>query len=741
MPALLINTVICGLATAQVESESSGLSLGEVTVTAQRREQSMQEAPVAVSNLSAELLQDSGATDMLDIQMLVPSLSMEQNKGPGFATFRIRGIGNIGNIPNFEPAVGLFIDGAYRSKSGLGVGELVDVDRIEVLRGPQSTLYGRNVTGGLISVITKRPAEDFEGYFEATAADLDELIVKGSISGPISENVQGRLSAMSQNRDGSFDDAFQQADKNDEDMTSVRGQLAFQPNDRLSVLAIVGYVDRNVDCCTPDVEMGATSSLLSTIVTGGQFPLDNDPMNRVIQQNDTYTYDIEATEATLSIDYDFDSFTLTSLTSYDEYEIFSAFDAEQTLLDLAKFYDNQTADTFMQEFRLTSSGDGSVDWMLGVAWYQNDFTRGSLDPDEPLLVFGSHWPLVAAQVPGTPGDTAYFESVNDTENISVFYQGNWHLSDRFALGAGIRWFEEEKTIGITSAASFTTFPSFILAFGVPGPVAARRITNQVAWNINAQYHVSDDSMLYATVSRGAKGGGFNGNWGALTVLQREFEDEEVMSYEVGLKSSLLDRRVTLNANIFLSDFDNFQNATFLGTNFLIDNAKEVSTQGIELDMVALLAKWLTMDLSYTYLDAQYDSFTNGPCVFPMTGNCDFSGEYLPFTADNRWHLGLLGTWTAGSGEIFTRVDYAWTDKTINDSGLDPRSEQSSYGMLNGRIGWRNDAWEFAAWVSNATDEDIVTLASPQTLFGGLDGGRQLFLNDPQSYGATVRVNF
>lgn len=727
---------------AQEDSDATDLYIENVVVTAQRREQSLQEVPVAVNNLSADLLQDAGATDLLNIQHLIPSLTMDQNKGPGFATFRIRGIGNLGNIPNFESAVGLFVDGAYRSKSGLGVGELVDVDRIEVLRGPQSTLFGRNVTGGLISVITKRPTEEFEGFFETRAADNDELAFSGSISGPLADNVQGRLSGMSVSRDGTFYDGFQQADKNDKDTTAVRGQLAFQPSDRTTILLIGGYTEKSVECCAPDVDMGGTSTLLSTIVTGGQFALDTDPMNGVIQQNNTYTYDLEASEITLSIDYEFDAFTFSSLTSYDEYEIVSALDAEQTLLDLGLFNDDQEADTFTQEFRLTSTSDTNFDWILGASYYENSFSRGTVDPaGAPLLTLGSHWPLVSAQAPGSPGDTSFFESANDTENYSVFAQGNWHVGDRVTLGAGIRWFDEEKSIGIRSVANFAVFPSFVLAFGVPVPVDTKRDTDQLVWNLTAQYQATDETMLYASVSQGAKGGGYNGTWGALTVAQREFADEEVLSFEIGVKTSLADNRVTLNANIFHSDFDNFQNASFLGTAFLVSNAESVVSQGIELDILALVSEWLTVDFSYTYLDAEYDKFTNGPCAPPAVGNCDLSGRTMPFAPGDRLHLGLLGTWDAGDGELYARADYTWTGDTDTDSALDPRSLQESYGLLNGRIGWRNDRWDVSAWATNATDERIATLSSPQSLFGGLDAGRQVFLNDPRSYGLTARINF
>ncbi len=235
--------------------------------------------------------------------------------------------------------------------------------------------------------------------------------------------------------------------------------------------------------------------------------------------------------------------------------------------------------------------------------------------------------------------------------------------------------------------------------------------------------------------------------GALSLAQREFDDEEVMNYELGVKTSLLDQRVTLNANVFYSEFDDFQNASFLGLNFLVRNAEEVTTSGLEIDTVALLTSWLTADFSYTYLDTEYEEFTQGACYFgrapdnPANGTCDLSGENLPLAPENRFHLGLSGHWEVGSGELYSRADYSWTDDTDTDNALDPRGVQESYGILNGRIGWRNDSFDIAAWIKNATEEDVVTLSAPQTLFGSVDGGRQLYLNDPRAYGFTVRYSF
>ncbi|MEH6568834.1 MAG: TonB-dependent receptor [Halioglobus sp.] len=739
-------------AVAQNEGGAPKLVLEEVVVTAQRRAQSLQDVPVAVSAMDGDFLRESGTTDLLNLQILVPSLTMEQNKGPGFATFRIRGVGNLGSIPNFEPAVGLFIDGAYRSKSGLGVGQLVDVDRVEVLRGPQSTLYGRNVTAGLISVFTKRPTDEFEGFIDLSAGNYDAAVVKASISGSLGDNIQGRLSGLWEERDGTFEDINQNTKPNEKSSRAVRGQLAFQPTEKLSILAIGGYSEKDADCCNQDVDLGPLGASFSGIIMGAE--PDTDPTNRVVQFSETNTYEDEARELTLKVEYDFKDFVLTSLTSYDDFEIFGLLDSEQTPLDVVTFYDLQEAETFSQEFRLTSDSGGDFDWMAGVAYYKNDFTRGSLDGGEPTATVGVHVVLPPFQAPpalgGLPGDASFFESTYDTENYSIFAQGNWHLNERLTLGAGLRWFTEEKDMTINSRAEVGVFPSYALITTVPAPVAGDRDTDQVAWNLSVSFHTTDDTMLYGSVSQGAKGGGFNGGWdgrGALSVDDREFDDEEVLNYELGVKTSLLDQRVTLNANLFYSEFDDFQNASFLGLSFLVANAEEVTTSGLEIDTVALLTSWLTVDFSYTYVDSEYQKFTEGSCYYgrtpddPVANTCDLSGDPLPLAPENRYHLGVLGHWNVASGELYGRADYSWTDETETDNALEPRGVQDSYGILNARLGWRNDSFDVAAWIMNATDEDVVTLSAPQTLFGSVDGGRQVYLNDPKTYGLTLRYSF
>ena len=735
---------------AQEESSagesSTSLVIEEIVVTAQKRRQALEDVPVVVSVLNSDIIQDAGIVGLADLQNYIPSLLLERNTNPFATTIRIRGVGNLGNIPNFEPAVGLFVDGAFRSRTGIGMGDLVDVERIEILHGPQSTLYGKNVTAGVVSIVTKRPTDEFEGMLEGIAGSDNEYALKASVSGPMGDTVSGRLSALARSRDGLTYDLNRQDDMNEVDQLAVRGQLLLEPTDRLSILAVLGYSDNgtNLKCCAPDTLYGPVSSAFIAALTG-QPPSDNDPANRLIEHNDVYRFESDASEATLNIEYDFDSATLTSLTSFDTYEFSASLDAEQSVLDIWTFDDRQKGDTVSQELRLTSRGDGSFEWMAGAYYYDNDFTRGSLDPSEPLLELGQH--IAPVPLPGAPGDRGYFLGTTETRNLSIFGQGTWHLTDRCSVTGGARWFDEEKRFSVNSSADLAVIPSLALTVTVPAPQSGKRTTDDVAWNLNAQFFATDNLMTYASVSRGVKGGGFNADWGALTLEQREFEDEKVLSYELGMKSSFFDRRLTLNVAFFRSQYDNFQNASFLGVTFLVRNAEEVTTKGLEIDSTAILAEWLQMNVSATFLEAKYDRFTNGPCYFgqtpdnPADGTCVLDGEGLPSAPDLRATLGALGHWDVGSGELYARADGIWTDDVQTNTNLDPRSLQSSYSILNGRLGWRNERLDVSAWIQNATDENVALVSGAQALFGATDGGLQFFLNDPRRYGLTLRYQF
>jgi outer membrane receptor protein involved in Fe transport len=733
-----------GTAGAQ-EAGVSGIE--EVVVTATRREQAFQDVPMAVSALDSQRLLDAGVNEFQEIQSQGPSFEVEANTNPFVTSLRIRGMGNLANIPNFEPAVGLFVDGAYRSRSGVAMGDLLDVERIEILRGPQSVLYPKNVTAGVVSVITQRPTDEFSAWGGASFGNLSYWQLQAGINGPLADGARGRLAVVTSDRDGSFEDIVNGTESGGFSRTAVRGQLEFDLGERANLRLVTGFSDKEGDCCSPDVLLGAaTQGALAAFIR----PVDTDPLNRRTAYSDPYNFEGDQYDLLAELTYDFDWAVLTSTTSYDHFDVQSQFDSEQTALTVAVFIDRQESDAFGQELRLTSTGDGPVTWMTGAYFYDNDFTRGSLSADEPIFVLGPDIVPLPPPFNGAAGDQSSFRSLNDTRHWSLFGQLDWQATERTKLSAGLRYIDEKKSIDVRSNYQVAALPSLALTTTVPTPVVAERSMDGLAWNLSALFDVAADTTVYATVSEGYKAGGYNGDWdasGQLTADRREFDDETVLNLEAGLKSRFWDGQATLNLSVFRSEFDDFQNASFLGLNFLVRNAEKVVTQGIELDGSVRPITGLTIDYAITYLDAEYDEFTQGACYFGRTPTnaaertCDLSGETLPNAPDWRTNLGLQYEQPLAAGTGFVRADWAYSAEQNVDAALDPRAEQGSYSLLSARLGWRNDRYSVSVWGDNLTDETVMTAAGPQTIFGGIDGGLQFYLNESRTYGVTMDVRF
>lgn len=738
-------TLASGAVGAQATDE---MQLEEIVVTAARREQSFQDVPMAVSALDAQRLADAGITQFQGLESQVPSLEIEPNTNPFVTSLRIRGAGNLANIPNFEPAVGLFLDGAYRARSGLAMGDLLDVQRVEILRGPQSVLYPKNVTAGVVSVITQRPTDEFSGWGGVNVGNLGYWQIQGGLNGALTDGVRGRVAAVSSSRDGSFDDSVNGSQSGGYSRAGVRGQVEFDIGERGNLRLIAGYSDKDGDCCSPDVLPGATSRAL---LAAFRRPVDTDPLNRRTAYSDAYKFSGTQYDLLADLTYDFEWATFTSTTSYDAYDTKSRFDSEQSALTVAVFIDRHDSSSFSQEFRLTSEDEGPVTWMTGAYYFANDFTRGSLSPEEPIFVLGPDIvPLPGALFSGAAGDQSSFRSRNDTRHWSLFGQLDWHLTDRATLSGGLRYIDEEKSLDARSTYLVAALPSLALNTTVPAPVVDERSMDGIAWNVSALYDIAADTTVYATVSEGFKAGGYNGDWsanGALTLDQRKFDDETVLNLEAGVKSRFWNDQATLNLSVFRAEFDDYQNASFLGLSFLVRNAEKVVTQGVELDGSVRPVAGLTLDYAVTYLDAQYDKFTSGACYFgrtptnPAERTCDLSGETMPNAPDWRTNLGAQYEHDLGAGTGFIRADWAYSSEQIVDPALDPRTEQDAYSLWSARLGWRNERFTVALWGENLTDETVMSTAGAQTIFGGIDGGLQIFLNEPRTYGLSLDVRF
>ncbi|MCW5725510.1 MAG: TonB-dependent receptor [Maricaulaceae bacterium] len=472
--ALFTTMAVAGTAMAQVEV---------ITVTAQQREQTLQEVPVAVSAVTGEVIENAQIRDARDLQFLVPSLSVGQAASSTNVTFSIRTIGTDTFNPGLESSVGIFVDGVFLARQGAAINDFLSLERVEVLRGPQSTLFGRNTPAGVVSFITRRPSYDFGAEGELTFGNYNTRIARGTVTGPLVEDVLAfRLDGNIHQRDGFVENVHDGRDLNNRDRWSLRGQLLWEPSANTSVRFIADRAEIDENCCAAPFGMyGPTAPAIMAL--GGTL-LPPDPWNyQVAIDGDVFTQ-TETWGLSAQVDHQFDGFTLTSITAYRDYDEFQNIDADFTNVDLAgDRLIRQAYDTFTQEVRLTSDGGGAVDWLAGAFYYRNRLNHNNqtpfgtqlrsyadlltapgptitVPPGVPFtfpstvtfleaLCNGALGPVPGGCAPGlyfTPGDGLAEDYRLNTTSWSVFGQVDWHLTDRFTLTLGGRYTRERKNI-------------------------------------------------------------------------------------------------------------------------------------------------------------------------------------------------------------------------------------------------------------------------------------------------------
>ena len=434
-----------------------------ITVTAQKREQTLQEVPIAVSVVQAETIQNAQIIDAIDLQSVVPSLRVSQLERSSNATFIIRGQGNGANNPGIEPSVAVYIDGVFRPRAGSVLSDLMGIERVEVLRGPQSTLFGKNATAGVVSIITEQPAFEWGGQGEVTFGNYGQSILKGSVTGPLSENVAFSLSGSMNQRDGYYDNVGTGGDYNDRDRWAVRGQLLMLPTDNLELRLIVDYDEIDEQCCGTDrITDGAAGPAIRGLL-GGQTSAGPD-FEYQIATNVANQNQIENSGISLQADWELsDSLTFSSITAFRQYEDFVDYEGDFTDLDiLGTNIRGLDVDTFTQEFRLTGDWNNRAFFLLGAFYsdesmnvedariygadaraYVDILTGGALAAFETPLGFA----------PGTfyaEGGGTRFTAEQSDKQFQIFGQVDFNLTERLVLTAGLAYFETNKEVDFTN---------------------------------------------------------------------------------------------------------------------------------------------------------------------------------------------------------------------------------------------------------------------------------------------------
>ena len=844
-------------------------TLAGLTVTAQKREEALQDVPISVTAISEQLLQDTGVRDIKDLQVLVPGLTVTSTQSEAITTARIRGIGTVGDNVGLESSVGVVIDGVYRPRNSVGFGDLGQLERIEVLKGPQGTVFGKNTSAGVINVVTRNPSYSQSAEGEITLADGGAWGVSGSYNDAFNDNAAFNVYAAKRSRDGWMDvetgnGPRRETQDNDQNFHTLRAKLLFEPTDTLDILLSTDYTSREENCCAAvQTTVGATSAIINGVAGGGKAiaaPGD-DPFDRQAYSNRSTSQDIKDKGVALEVNWDTDALggaTLTSITGWRQWQAINGLDYDFTTADL--IYRNPDAnesftgfDTLSQELRLTGATD-RVDWMVGMFYSDEDLDRtesyrvgAGYEPylstlvGTPLLaqmaaalaplgltVNTSNPALLMSQVSGRPFGTnfaglgALDKHRQNAKSTALFTNNTWHATDALDLTLGLRYTREKKTldshytnpngsagcaatlanpqarVGAAIAQRINGFGSLppatqaaILAQLLPTAVPAivgrmclpwtnalhnGRVVDQESdekeWSgtFKAAYRWNDSVMGYGSFARGYKGGGFNldrvqsadglssSGQGIRPVNDTSFGGEFVDSFELGTKTTWADGTLLLNATLFHQEYEDFQLNSFLGTSFVVRSIPEVTSSGLDAEILwqPRAVQGLMLQGGLMYAKTEFgDDIPGGDFVerSPLSASgalYKLPGATMPFAPEWSGSLSATYEWDFGADRIGRfNIGGKYMGDYNTGSDLDVEKHQSAYTIFNARLGFgRSDGrWMLELWGTNLTDEDYVQVGFDGPLQGLFpDPNNPLntfnaFLGAPRMYGMTLRVRY
>jgi iron complex outermembrane receptor protein len=761
---------------APAQAQADGMApIEEIVVTARRREQPLQEVPMAASAIGGEGLEAAGIDTMLELSRRIPALQMISNTSPAQESFRLRHVGNLGNIGTFEPAVGVFVDGAFRLNPVFVAGELFDVARIEVLRGPQDALYGKNTTAGVIAVYTAEPARERAADAEISlgavegARDAAFRRFGGALSGPLTGRLSGSVAVSVLDQEETWTSALAAGgeDANGRDRIGIRGQLLWNVSAALDLRLIVSAMeedDRQMsEDITYDPEGYVGGIVLPTLQAAGVSDVctDNDPHNRRYCLTGAWRTDLGVRDATLLAEYRFENgLSLNAVTSWDHYTFKgTADDPVQIAAPVLRLRNTLANTSVQQDIRIASAGGESLDWLAGVFYFESEHEHGDSGQrpillydersDDPTLsalhqaLFGFPDPLPFA----TQGQVGTLDAGQKTRYLSLYGHGTWRAGDRFAVGLGLRRLEEDKDARVVQSTNDPS-PSILSLLLSPAAISAtglERSARELTWSVTPQWFATETTMVFATLAHGFKSGGFNVGFGTLPIADREFRDEDIAHFEAGVRTELGRQRLRLAASVFRTDYDDYQDAAFVGAQFTVGNAERVELDGIEIEGTAVLGPRLTLELAASYADLVYARNTHGACYpgrVPDSptdpGACDLSGERPVNAPKLRTHLGVAYAKPTAWGDFFARFDASRTSRYSTSFSADPRLEQGAYDWVNLRVGARLNRFDLTLWVENLLDETVVNYDAVLNVYTG-DGSYQSYLQPPRSVGTTFRV--
>jgi iron complex outermembrane recepter protein len=700
---------------AGVRTEAQELE--EIIVVAQKREQNLQDVPISIAAFSGETVQSLGWLDAEDIAGQTPGLIATSFSGDSTVSiFSIRGVAQNDFADHQEAPVAVYVDGAYVGFTGAAGVQLFDIERVEVLRGPQGTLFGRNATGGLVHLISKRPTESTEAYLDVTVGEFSQMRLEGAVSGSLTDTLRGRLSILSDQADGYFKNNVGK-DARDRDFLNVRAQLEFLPSDQFDGLLSLRSNQTNktvggaYDFRTSLVELG-------DIPTDFQGTPDSTPGVNDGDLNPLGFNDKEATGATLTLRFRPGDLELVSITDYGEFEKSYGEDSDGNISRTLEYIAEQDATQFSQEIRIGGEG-ARYQWLAG-AYY--------LDLD------GDYFTDLNAP---TFGGAAIQNYSLETRSWSLFGQFEYELTPATRLTAGVRWINDEKDYALLSVCqpADTLPPGEVFLPGFPpndcalftsgdpanplvieaGQINLSRDDSDFAGVLGLSHQLNPDVMMYASLDRGMKGGGYTAPLdGFLTVPEIVYEPEILNSLEVGIKSTFADGRARLNAAAFVYDYEDYQGYVFQGLTSQVRNF-DAEIHGGELELELAPAEGLFASLGVSVLDA-----TVKDVELASGGAAD---QQMITAPDLSLNLLARKTWDVSQGgSISLQVDGRYVDEQQYNTTNSALTLGGDYSVWNASLGYSHSGpdseWSASVFVNNVFDEVYSTYRFDLSAFFG-----------------------
>ena len=708
--------------------------LEEVTVTARKIEESLQDTPVSISAFTSAALEARSIQKVNEVAFYTPNLSAAQGYSGGSDGFYyIRGVGINDFTAAMDPPVGVYLDGVYLGRTAGSTFDLVDVERIEVLRGPQGTLFGRNTSGGAISVTSRRPGEEFGGKAALQGGDRDWMRGELDLDVPLIEGtLLSRLSLLKNKQDGWTDRLWDGNTLGDEDTDAAQLILQWLPSDDLSIL-LSGDYSKNDGTPQPQITSGAALPS-SSPCPPFCIPLPAD-INEQASPSFDKTWaaeklqnDLEVWGVSGVIDWDLGGMALKSITAYRKLDQHTAADFDVTSY---VFYDDDIPldqKQFSQEFQLSGTAfDSRMNWLAGAYYFDeeidqtNAITLGATGPGGVLfapvtvpIAPGVDLPVVPMVVdPPLPGDPGYrvINSQNilpKTEAWAGFGQIDYALTDKLKLNAGVRYSEDDKEqkYNFYIINSIPNHPLYPVAT-IP-TVQTKADNTWDSWDprVGLEYAFTDEVMTYVSYASGFRSGGFNSR--PVEPPITSFDPEEVSTYEVGIKSEWFERRMRLNAAAFYTEYDNMQIQVLSGGFFDITNAGDAEISGGELELTGVIGDNFNLNAGIGYLDAKYTSVTEEAIAAGVTKNND-----LPMTPEWTVNLGAQYRLPLGRyGSVVARADYIFEDSRYTFANNAPGNKLESYDLVNVRLTWTSpeETWDVAVIGTNVNNEEYLRFA-------------------------------